>query len=206
MVTPMTSTSTRPMIDATYTSGARIRTHRWSVAATITPSTTPMAMLTRCRLTKAFGSPRGQRRCGPRSPTTPAACRWPAAPRSRACSTQSRRAALTRVVVSTRAEARGRTAATLIVGAFVPVPRAEELIGGRISPSRAKTGSAAGGFARAARPCAACTAIPLTPYSASQILRTAGPEVPEPVPRLGDHHHHDVRLSYDATHDVLCLP
>ncbi len=50
IVVPMTSTRTRPTTDATYTSGARIRTQRWSVAATITPSTTPIAMLTRCRL------------------------------------------------------------------------------------------------------------------------------------------------------------
>ena len=50
IVSPITSTSSRPTIDATYTSGARIRTQRWSVAATITPSTTPIAMFTRCFL------------------------------------------------------------------------------------------------------------------------------------------------------------
>jgi hypothetical protein len=49
-VEPMTSTSTRPTTEATYTSGARIRTHRWSVAATITPRTTPIAMFTSCFL------------------------------------------------------------------------------------------------------------------------------------------------------------
>ena len=35
IVEPITSTSSSPITEATYTSGARIRTHRWSVASTI---------------------------------------------------------------------------------------------------------------------------------------------------------------------------
>ena len=47
-VLPATRTSTRPTTLATYASGARIRTHRWSVAITATISTRPMATLTSC--------------------------------------------------------------------------------------------------------------------------------------------------------------
>ena len=45
-----------------------------------------------------------------------------------------------------------------------------------------KVGSAAGGVTPSMADRAWFTDIPSMPYSASQIARTAGPEVPEPVP------------------------
>ena len=56
-VVPMVSTRTSPATDATYTSGAMIRTHRWSVASTSTISTRPIATLTSCFFRYADGSP-----------------------------------------------------------------------------------------------------------------------------------------------------
>jgi hypothetical protein len=54
--------------------------------------------------------------------------------------------------------------------------------GGRIAPSSAKVGNPAGGTVPGIAASAGRTTPPLTPYNASQIARTASPEVPEPVP------------------------
>ena len=54
--------------------------------------------------------------------------------------------------------------------------------GGRIDPSCAKVGSFCGGVTPGMAVSADRTVMPRTPYRDSKILRTAGPEVPEPVP------------------------
>ncbi len=79
-------------------------------------------------------------------------------------STQSRRAALTRVVVPDSdwrcgRWVRGRTATTLIYC----FPFAGLAIGGRISPSFANTGRPSGGFAPGRAALSVFTFMPLTP-------------------------------------------
>ena len=112
IVLPMTSTSTSPTTLATYTSGARMRTHRWSVAITSRPSTMPIAMLTSCFFRYARGSsPTRSSRLDvadhtSRAPST-------SSPAAASTSTQSTRPARTRDVVSTRT--RGRAAVVRLI-------------------------------------------------------------------------------------------
>ena len=64
-------------------------------------------------------------------------------------------------------------------GVLLPIERG---FGGRIDPSGWKDGSASGATTPGISASRVSTCVPCTPYSDSQILRTPGPEVPEPVP------------------------
>src|SRR4051794_32041450 len=55
--TPGTRTRTRPTIEAAYSTGARIRTRRWSVIAAPIASTRPIAKFSACRTRNAYWFP-----------------------------------------------------------------------------------------------------------------------------------------------------
>ncbi len=141
MVDPITSTSTSPSTEARYTTGARIRTHRWSVAVTTSSSTPPIATLTSCLRRYAEESPPVR---SSRAEVADQTSRVPRVTRAitASSSTQS----------SPGVRPAGRLPGRLVVGRLVGrgAGRVRDIgpqssgVGGRMEPSSVKVGSRVG--------------------------------------------------------------
>ena len=172
MVEPMASTSSRPIRETTYTGGARMRTHRCSVAATRTASTMPMAMLTRWRRRKACESPPVSTS---RSAVADHTSIVPSTSSAAVATSSSQSSRGTRARLDSVRIVRGRASGARLREDEDGRPGARSAIrspcsvgvgvvdGGRIEPSSAKTGSRSGGATPGIAASAGTTFMPLTP-------------------------------------------
>ena len=162
-----------------------MRTQRWSVAATITESTTPIAMLTRWRRRNAWESPPVR---STRSAVADHTSRVPSASSAVVASSSSQSSCGTRARLDSVRTGRGR------VIALIGVPRVPGAAGGRIEPSSAKTGSRSGGTTPGIAAVAGPDLVALDAVEGLVDLADRRARRARPGAALGDHHDHDVVL------------